>query len=496
MKTKILSALAIILTSATIGGGISYIVSQHNNNQTNDSSKSIPTQEYSSAVQWEVASDTHLASYTERQPLEYPDLTQSAEMGVKAVVSIVKTESAIIRQYQDPLWEFFGIPQGQQPQTPTSAGSGVIISPDGYIVTNNHVIEDAESLKVRLYDGQDYDAKIIGADPTTDIALIKIEASGLPTLSFGSSDALRLGEWVLAIGSPYGLQSTVTAGIVSAKARTLRVIPNAFSIESFIQTDAAVNPGNSGGALVNARGELIGINTVIKSPTGSYAGYSFAVPETIVQKVVSDLKEFGIVQRAVLGITYNVVNQQFLNEFGEKYGITEIGGVYVAEVTPNGAAHSAGIKTGDVIIEIDGVKIDSQANLSEEVAKHRPGDKIAVIAKRDNKVKHFDVVLRNKTGKVELTTLTDAETALDGSFRDLSKKELEVYNVQHGVLVEEVNRGGVLSNAGVRVGYVITHINEKPIRSIRDIQALDGEIKLIEGAYPNGRQIGYVIVGK
>lgn len=496
MKTKILSALAIILTSATIGGGISYIVSQHNNNQTNDSSESIPTQEYSSAVQWEVASDTHLTSYTERQPLEYPDLTQSAEMGVKAVVSIVKTESAIIRQYQDPLWEFFGIPQGQQPQTPTSAGSGVIISPDGYIVTNNHVIEDAESLKVRLYDGQDYDAKIIGADPTTDIALIKIEASGLPTLSFGSSDALRLGEWVLAIGSPYGLQSTVTAGIVSAKARTLRVIPNAFSIESFIQTDAAVNPGNSGGALVNARGELIGINTVIKSPTGSYAGYSFAVPETIVQKVVSDLKEFGIVQRAVLGITYNVVNQQFLNEFGEKYGITEIGGVYVAEVSPNGAAHSAGIKTGDVIIEIDGVKIDSQANLSEEVAKHRPGDKIAVIAKRDNKVKQFDVVLRNKTGKVELTTLTDAETALDGSFRDLSKKELEVYNVQHGVLVEEVNRGGVLSNAGVRVGYVITHINEKPIRSIRDIQALDGEIKLIEGAYPNGRQIGYVIVGK
>ena len=496
MKRNFLSALAVIISSATVGATVSYFVSQSNSNQPNNPSDATYTQEYSSAVQWKPESDTHLASYIEQQPLEYPDLTQSAEMGVRAVVSIVKTENIVRQQYQDPLMEFFGIPQGGQLHSPTSSGSGVIISQDGYIVTNNHVIENADRLKVRLHDGQDYEARIIGADPTTDIALIKIEASGLPTLSFGSSDALRLGEWVLAIGSPYGLQSTVTAGIVSVKARTLRVIPNAFSIESFIQTDAAVNPGNSGGALVNARGELVGINTVIKSPTGSYAGYSFAVPETIVQKVVSDLKEFGIVQRAVLGITYRVVDQQFIDELGEECGISEIGGVYVAEVASNGAAHSAGISVGDVILEIDGVKIGSQANLSEEVGKHRPGDKIAVLVKRDNKVKQFDVVLRNKTGKVELTTLTDAETALDGSFKELSAKELKQYNIQHGVLVEQVNRGGVLGNAGVRKGYIITHINEKPIRSKSDIQAIDEEIRLIEGTYPDGRQIGYVIVDK
>jgi len=492
MKTKFLSALAVVLTSAVVGGGIGYLASQQflNNNQV--SATPVANDES------DTTTDMHFASFSAQQPLQLPDLTQAAEMGVRAVVSVTKTEEIATVQSWNPFLELFGAPQQSAPQThrQTASGSGVIIGSDGYIVTNNHVIENASSLKVRLSDGQNYDATIIGTDPTTDIALIKIEATGLPTLPFGSSDALRLGEWVLAIGSPYDLQSTVTAGIVSAKARTLRVIPNAFSIESFIQTDAAINPGNSGGALVNARGELVGINTVIKSPTGSYAGYSFAVPETIVQKVVSDLKEYGVVQRALLGISYRMVDQAFLDELGEKYGIDEIGGAYIAEIDPNGAAHNAGLKVGDIITDIDGVKIDTHANISEEVGKHRPGDKISVSVKRDGKVKQFDVVLRNKTGKAELTSSIDAETALGGVMKEASKEMLRKYNASHGVLVTEVNRGGVLSNAGIKEGYLITHINEKPIRSIRDIQAIEQDIKLIEGTYPNGRHIGYVIVGK
>ena len=499
MKNGFLSTVAVVALSAAVGGGVGYVASQNNNQITKwydaigESSSAKVTSDAPTG-----GAKTRFASFTEERALAMPDLTAAAERGVRAVVSVVKTEQVAVSQGWNPFFDFFGAPQYGEPssRSQTSSGSGVILSPDGYIVTNNHVVENASTLKVRLNDGRNFDARIIGTDPTTDIALIKIDAEGLPTLPFGSSDNLRLGEWVLAIGSPYDLQSTVTAGIVSAKARTLRVIPNAFSIESFIQTDAAINPGNSGGALVNARGELVGINTVIKSPTGSYAGYSFAVPETIVQKVVADLKEFGVVQRALLGISYRVIDQQFIDEMDEKLGISEVGGVYVAEVDPNGAAKSAGIESGDIITEIDGTAINSQASLSEIVGRRRPGDKISVVVKRDNKVKLFEVVLRNKTGKTELTSQTDAETALGGAFIELDSKGLKEYGVKGGVRVTEVNPGGILSNAGIRKGYVITHINEKPIRSVRDIQQIEGKITLIEGFYPGGRSIGYVIVDK
>ena len=302
----------------------------------------------------------------------YPDLTYAAENAVKAVVNVEVTQEIDViseRRGFDPFFEFFGIPRGYsddggvQRRERRVGGSGVIISEDGYIVTNNHVTENASKLRVKLYDGRTFDAKIIGSDSATDVSLIKIEASGLPTLPFGDSDALRLGEWVLAIGSPFDLQSTVTAGIVSAKARNLDVIPNEFRIESFIQTDAAVNMGNSGGALVNTRGELVGINTVIKSSTGSYIGYSFAIPETIVRKVVCDLREYGIVQRALLGISYRYIDQDFIDAMGERTGIDTIGGVYVASVSEGGAADEAGIRKGDVITEIDGVAITSSATL-------------------------------------------------------------------------------------------------------------------------------------
>ena len=244
------------------------------------------------------------------------------------------------------------------------------------------MVEDASEVKVTLNDNRTFTAKVIGTDPTTDVALVKIDATDLPNIPFGESDALRLGEWVLAIGSPYGLQSTVTAGIISAKARNLDIIPSQFRIESFIQTDAAVNPGNSGGALVNTRGELVGINTVIKSPTGSFAGYSFAVPTSIVKKVVVDLKEYGVVQRAMLGVTFQEINDAFIEQRGKETGINEKGGVYVVEVDPEGAAHAAGIRKGDVIIGIQELSIDNSSKLLEEIAKHRPNDKVTVKIKR------------------------------------------------------------------------------------------------------------------
>ncbi|MBR0331974.1 MAG: trypsin-like peptidase domain-containing protein, partial [Alistipes sp.] len=385
----------------------------------------------SAVVDW---SDTtpragnHFASF---QADQYPDLTYAAENAVKAVVNI---ESIREVQYggrsrgYDPFYEFFGIPYGGggygEPQTreQRSGGSGVIISADGYIVTNNHVIEDATKLKVKLNDGRTFDAKLIGTDPTTDVALIKIDEENLPTLAFGNSNDLRLGEWVLAIGSPFDLQSTITAGIVSAKARQLGVIPDELRVESFIQTDAAVNPGNSGGALVNIRGELVGINTVIKSSTGSYVGYSFAVPETIVRKVVVDLKEYGVVQRAMLGIRYRAIDDLFIEQLGEELGISKTGGLYVDEVVEGGAAEDAGLRKGDIITAVDGKKVNDASSMSEQMAQYRPGDKISIEYDRNGTAKKAQVTLKNKVGKAEPVTADtkDVAEALGGKFADVS----------------------------------------------------------------------------
>lgn len=331
---------------------------------------------------------THFTAY---EADKYPDLTYAAENAVKAVVNIEAIQQIEVpqRRSYDPFLEFFGIPQeygndGSRPQyrEARAGGSGVIISKDGYVVTNNHVVDGATKLRVKLNDGRTFDAKLIGKDSATDLALLKIDGDDdLPTLPFGSSDALRLGEWVLAIGSPFDLQSTITAGIVSAKARNLGAIPNDFRIESFIQTDAAVNPGNSGGALVNTRGELVGINTLIKSQTGSYIGYSFAIPEAIVRKVVVDLKEYGVVQRAMLGIMFRPVDQDFLDSEGKELGIKELGGIYVASVVEGGSASEAGIRKGDIILSIDGVKVNDSATVQELIARRRPNDKVKISVK-------------------------------------------------------------------------------------------------------------------
>ena len=486
--------LGIIAASALTGGVTAYTVSKVVDPGQGDG--------YYSFVERNDKVPTHFTTYDVGG---YPDLTYAAENAVKAVVSIDNKITARSRSSSgsNPFYEFFGIPVPQQEPQPDfdspqlrvqGSGSGVLITPDGYIVTNNHVIDKAVELGITLNDGRTYTARLIGTDPTTDVALIKIDgAEDLPFLPFGDSDALRLGEWVLAIGTPYSLESTVTAGIVSAKGRNLNVIENNMRLESFIQTDAAVNPGNSGGALVNAKGELVGINTVIKSPTGSFAGYSFAVPTLIVKKVVSDLREYGVIQRAVLGIKYLEINNAFIAEFGEKTGIKERGGIYIDRVTEGGAAEAAGIKKGDILIEMNGVKILDPAVLAEQIARYRPNDKVKISVKRGDEVKHFDVTLRNTAGKTELVDkdAIDAARELGGQFMDVSDQTKKELKIDHGIRVASITPGGILSKLRVRPGYVITHINDTPIRSRNDLNKITRKITSIDGVYPDGRFVSY-----
>ena len=485
--------LGLIAVSAAAGGVTAWTVSSNRKASV----------EY---VEREVERTPQLGNhFTSYQSEQYPDLTYAAENAVKAVVNIEAIQQVEMPQRRgyDPFLEFFGIPQeygrGEgrpQYREQRAGGSGVIISEDGYIVTNNHVVDGASKLKVKLNDGRTFEAKLIGKDSATDLALLKVEGKDLPTLPFGSSDALRLGEWVLAIGSPFDLQSTITAGIVSAKARQLGAIPNDFRIESFIQTDAAVNPGNSGGALVNTHGELVGINTLIKSQTGSYVGYSFAIPEAIVKKVVVDLKEFGVVQRALLGIKYRVVDQDFLDAEGKDLGINETGGAYVASVVEGGAASEAGIRKGDIILDIDGVKIAEPSALQMQIAKHRPNDTVKISVKRDGKVKQFDVTLRNKAGKTELLAKesVDVVEALGGKFADAGAKLCRELDIKGGVQVVGIKADGVLALARVKQGFVITHINDNPVYSLSDLQRMTEKVRSIDGVYPDGRSASFTLV--
>lgn len=501
MKKK--AIFAVIATAAFVGGVTAYTVTKLSNPKPVE----IKTTGRIIDASGLGGASSHFTTYSAEN---YPDLTYAAENAVQAVVGVIKTEEIPQQSYQGgvypPFLEFFGIPQ-QQFQQPDeiprfreqlSGGSGVLISSDGYIVTNHHVVDNASKLTVKLYDGKTYDAKLIGTDADTEIALIKIDATGLPSLPFGSSDALRLGEWVLAIGNPYELHSTVTAGIVSAKSRSLGAIGGMSGLESFIQTDAAVNPGNSGGALVNTRAELVGINTLIKSPTGSYTGYSFAVPETIVRKVVSDLKEFGVVQRALIGVEYSIIDDAFLRFRGDELGIKETGGMYVGGVTAGGGAEAAGIRKGDIITEIDGVKINTSANVAEVISRKRPGDVIKILAKRDGKVKQFEVTLRNKAGKSELIAKDtfDAVKSLGGQFENinLTDKQQKELGIRGGIRVTGIERSGILARARVQKGYIITHINDISINSVNDLYKITEKITSIDGVYPNGRSVSYSLV--
>jgi Do/DeqQ family serine protease len=519
MKNKFLFAVAVFVAAAVGGGLASYGVLRLAQGGVSNHSKDHSGGGVS--VNDEFAGGNHFTAFSADG---YPDLTYAAENAVKAVVSVIKTEQIPERSFGggNPFFEFFGIPPGYYENQPdggdadsngnrndgepryreraTGSGSGVVVSPDGYIVTNHHVVAGASKLTVKLPDGKTYDAKLIGTDADTEIALIKVEAADLPSIPFGDSDALRLGEWVLAIGNPYDLHSTVTAGIVSAKSRSLGAIQTSGNagIESFIQTDAAVNPGNSGGALVNVRGELVGINTLIKSPTGSYAGYAFAVPETIVRKVVADIREFGVVQRAVIGVTYTVIDDRFVREEGEEKDITEPGGVYVREVQEDGAAEAAGIKEGDVLTEIDGEAITGSATIAGVVGRKRPGDTVEIVARRGNNMKHFDVLLRNRAGKSELVAREtfDAIESLGGEFAEvrLSDRQRRELDIRGGIQVASVEQGGILARAGVKRGYIITHINGRAIASVGDLYRLTDKITTIEGTYPDGRAVTYSLV--
>ena len=426
---------------------------------------------------------------------ELPDLTFAAENSVHAVVHIKVTQKGGSYSSNNIFDYFFGDGSSRSQQMPIrqGAGSGVIISPDGYIVTNNHVIDDADEISVVLNDKREFKAKLIGADPSTDVALIKIDASGLATLKFSNSDNLKLGEWVLAVGNPFNLTSTVTAGIVSAKSRDIGINPDQMRIESFIQTDAAVNPGNSGGALVNTHGELVGINTAIASQTGSYSGYSFAIPSNIVQKVVADLKQYGDVQRALLNVNIGDVNA----DVAKKYNLDKIEGVFIGRVLPGGAAEIAGIKDNDVIISVDNVNVNSTAELQEQISKHRPGDKVVVEIKRDNKRKQFNVTLRNKHGDTDIVKGDNNPDNIFGAkFDAVSDRDKEELGIRYGVKISELG-SGKFKDAGIKKGFIITQVNKTAVSEVEDLKRIIKNSRggiLVEGIYPNG-EVAYYVFG-
>ncbi|WP_430814903.1 Do family serine endopeptidase [Carboxylicivirga sp. RSCT41] len=431
-----------------------------------------------------------------------PDLTLAAERSVHAVVH-VKTRSMGKDQYSgNPFYDFFfgpGSGYRQQPQPVMGAGSGVILTKDGYIITNNHVIDNAEEIEVTLNDRRTFSATLVGADPTSDIALIKIEANELPFVPYGNSDDLKVGEWVLAVGNPFNLTSTVTAGIVSAKARSINIIANrnqTLGVESFIQTDAAVNPGNSGGALVNQRGELVGINTAIASRTGSFTGYSFAVPVTIAKKVVADLMEFGEVQRGLLGVSIIEVSN-VPEELADELGVTieKIEGVFIGSVAPDGGAEEAGLKAGDIILSVNGESVNSVPELQERVSMHRPGEKVNLIVLRGGKQKPFDVTLRNIRGTTGIISSNTFDETLGASLDVVSTNDLRRLGVRYGIQVVEVGNGS-LRQSGVKEGYIITKVNDVPIKSVDDFKATVSDAKeglFLTGIYPNGRVVYYAV---
>ena len=438
-----------------------------------------------------------------------PNFVEVAERTIDGVVNI-RTEKAVRmaqERFFDPFEFFFGIPSQRDPrqegrsrqETPKQVGigSGVVISRDGYIVTNNHVIDGADDVYVTTNSNEEYKAKVVGTDPFTDLALIKIEGDKeLTAIPFGNSDDLRVGEWVLAIGNPFNLRSTVTAGIVSAKGRAAGSGQGSLQVGSFIQSDVAVNPGNSGGALVNMAGELIGINTMIYSSTGNYAGISFAIPTSIVHKVVSDLKEYGTVQRAVLGIA----GTNITSAATEKYDLKVSQGALVMEVADRSSAKQAGLKEGDVITSIDGHSISTMSDLQEAISTHKPGDKVRMAVDRKGKAMTIDLVLKNSEGNTDAVTRID-ESSIGAAFLELTEKEMSDLGISYGVKVVGVDRDGKFFRAGIRKGDVILAVNnlrvskkddvEKVVRDV--VKSSSDKVLFVKMLNTNGR-INYVAV--
>ena len=493
----ILGSAALIAVSAGVAGVTAYSMMPEEQNKT------LAFDEV-----FQVNPNMSLAALdaTQMQPI---DLTKAAESSVHAVVHIKSTQESKTQTVtvRDPFYEFFGDMFGnrggqqRQVQTPERVGfgSGVIISQDGYIVTNNHVIDKADVISVKLNDGREYKGRIIGTDASTDLALVKIEGEDLPTIPVGDSDQLKIGEWVLAVGNPFNMASTVTAGIVSAKARSLGVYNN--GVESFIQTDAAINQGNSGGALVNARGELVGINSVLYSPTGAYSGYGFAIPTSIMTKVIADLKQFGVVQRAMLGIKGIAIDdeQQLMDE-KTKNQVKELGaseGVWVREVVEGGSAAGV-LQENDVIIGIDGKRVKNFAGLQEALAKHRPGDKVTVKILRDKKEKSVDMVLKNEQGTTKVVKDADMEI-LGAAFREVPEDVKRQLRLSAGVEVTGVTEGK-MKEAGVRKGFIILKANGQPVKSVEQLETIMKEatrstepVLFLNGIFPSGKRAYFAV---
>ena len=461
-----------------------------------------------------VTTPTLAMAATSAVPSQPVDLTYAAEKALPSVVHIkylqnskvqtVDVESDPFGDFFDP-FGFFGNPGGnggkqkRKVQTPKreGAGSGVIISTDGYIVTNNHVVEGADELTVTLNDNKEYSARIIGTDKTTDLALIKITASNLPALPIGDSDKLKVGEWVLAVGNPFNLNSTVTAGIVSAKARSL----GANGIESFIQTDAAINAGNSGGALVNTRGELVGINAMLYSQTGSYSGYGFAIPTTIMNKVVADLKKYGTVQRGLLGIQGINVNNYYdqQKEQGKELDLGTMEGVYVAKVEEEGSAAEAGLKEGDVITAVDGKKVVKMSELQEYLTNKRPGDKVTITYLRKKAKKTATLTLKNEQGNTNIVKDADLDV-LGGTFRPVTEQEKKDMNISYGLAVTKV-ANGALKDAAVYKGFIILQANDSPMKTLNDLQKAVKDastskdpVLILKGISPTGKKAYFAVM--
>lgn len=495
-KNIILSAMISLLVS----GAVMYYAFQ----------KMEESQNSTVLVQDDLKVPLHNVLYTANEegemiPLDFAEIAEKVKDAVVHIQSISnysrsQTYDPLEDLMDDPFYEFFFGPQSKRKSQPQQrqrrgSGSGVIISNDGYIVTNNHVVKDADEIEITLLNKEKYVAQVVGTDPTTDIALLKIDAQSLPTLSFFDSDQVRVGEWVMAVGNPFNLNSTVTAGIVSAKGRSIKILDENYAVESFIQTDAAINPGNSGGALVNLKGDLLGINTAIASPTGSYAGYGFAVPSNIVNKVINDLMQYGIVQRGFLGVMIKEVNADLVK--AESLKINR--GVFVDSLTGNSAAAKAGVKVGDVILAVDGMPVNSVPELQELIARKRPGDAALLSVNRKGTEKSYNVMLNNKDGKQGLLEGLDTiEEELGAVFMDIDTELKNTLDIEGGVKISKLSDGLLKRYTDIREGFIITKVDNRTIQNkdqlIRYLNAKNGGV-LIEGRYENKPGVYYYGLG-
>lgn len=496
MKTStkfVIGAAAMVAVSAGVAGVTAYAVMQ--NNQKDDATSFYDT--------FKVAPLTRTAAF-DAAAMQPVDLTQAAESSLNSVVHIMavqRSKTQVIQGQPDifdlDIFDFFFGGRQRQIETPEQRGfgSGVIISKDGYIVTNNHVIDGADEISVKLHDSREMKGRVVGTDPTSDLALVKIEGDDFPAIPIGSSDALKVGEWVLAVGNPFTLGSTVTAGVVSAKARGL----GANQVESFIQTDAAINQGNSGGALVNARGELVGINAMLYSPTGAYSGYGFAIPTSIMTKVVTDLKQYGTVQRALLGIAgRDMGNEVYPEEIRKEQ--KELGtntGVQIVSVEEDGSV-SGVLEKNDVIIALDGKKIKTMSELQGLLAQHRPGDKIKLTVWRDKKEKEFTVTLKNAQGNTKVVKKADMEI-LGAAFRVVPDEVKRQLNLGYGVQVTGLTSGR-MADSGIRKGFIILKANNKQLRTVEDLETVmkaasqsPDQVLFMTGVYPSGKRANYAV---